>query len=94
MYSKLYTATIQTSEAITRNVLITCVRTTNSTLGNPRYGLQVWIMQTGAQGGNHLWEPTVTGYRFNKTNHYIMESFDPDSDIQRFITAFTKAVRA
>lgn len=90
--SKLYNFIVQTSETHSHKVIVTAQRINNDSSGNPRYGVQVWAIHDDRDSGN-LWCPIVKGYRLNKNDQYILQSYSLDNDIWVFIQAFERVVK-
>lgn len=89
--STLKKYTVYTSDTHFQSVIVTAQRYTNDKWGNPRYKVQVWVDRL-THGGN-LWCPPVQGYKFTKSDFYIIESYNIEHDLAVFMVHFQKAVR-
>lgn len=74
-----------------RDVMVTAVRGDNDYYGNPKYSVQVWLMNGENQG--HLWSPDIKGYRKRKNDSYTLQAYNLEEDLNSFVKAFEKTIQ-
>lgn len=76
---------------LSRKVILTAVRMANDINGNPRYKAQLWVKhQAGIQ---HIWSPTIKGYRRSKDDTYVLKSvYNLEAEMDNFIQTLIESL--